>query len=234
MCASSFPAWNSLWKNANNLAWVHSFFDCYHTWTNSEAEYLKPNSPWRSDPSSDTFGKKAHKSTPTRRSELNHLCQVMTHLSIFSWSWALSSGGSYRIRAPSSKGSWRGLLSPARLIPSARKPSGPESKQRHNSKNNFFLKESRALQKCLITFRNSELIGCWSGDAGTTSADSKPTQGGCLAALCQHTVGSSAAGKNRMKEQRQRWSNGTARHIGCTKMGTTGCSRCHIGWHTTV
>ena len=155
-------------------------------------------------------------------------------MSIFSWSWALSSGGSYRTRAPSSKGSWSGLLSPARLIPSARKPSGPESKQRHNSKNNFFLEESRALQKSLITFRNSELIGCWSGDAGTTGAYSKPTQGSCSAALCQHTAGSSAAGKNTTKEQRQRWSNGTAHHIGCTKMRMTGCSRCHICWHATV
>lgn len=151
--------WNSPCKNTNNRAWVCSFFDCYHTWTNSETEYSEPNFPWCSDPSSDRFGHKAHKPTCTRRSELKYVCQMMTHLSIFSWSWALRSGGSYRTRAPSSKGSWRGLLSPARLIPSARKPSGPESKQRHNSKNKFFLEESRALQKSLIVFRNSELTG---------------------------------------------------------------------------
>lgn len=147
--------WNSLWKNANNSASVYSFFDCYHTRINSEAESLEPNFPWCSDPCSDTFGKKTHKPTRTGRSEPKHLRRVMTHLSIFSWSWALSSGGSYRTRAPSSKGSWRGLLSPARLMPSARKPSGPESKQRHNSKSNFLLEDSRALQKSLITFRNN-------------------------------------------------------------------------------
>jgi len=225
--------WNSLWKNTNKPTWGRSFF-CYHTWTNSEAEYLEPNLPWCSDPSSDTLGKKAHKPTRTSRSELKRLCQVMTHLSIFSWSWALSSGGSYRTRAPSSKGSWSGLLSPARLIPSARKPSGPESKQRHNSKNIIFLEESRALQKSVITFRNSELIGCRGEDAGTSGADSKPTQGSCLTAPCQHTAGSSVAGKNTMKEQRQRWSSGIACHVGCTTTYTAGCSRCHIWCHATV
>lgn len=134
----------------------------------------------------------------------------MTHLSIFSWSWALSTGGSYRTRAPSSNGSWRGPLSPARLTPSERKPRGPESKERHSSNNNIFLEASRASQHRLITLRNSELIECWSGGAHTAGADSKPKRGRCLAALWQHTVGISAAGKNRMEEQRQRWSSGTA------------------------
>lgn len=145
-------------------------FDRYHTWNNSVAEYLEPSFPWCSEPSSDTCGKKAYKHTHTR-SELNHLRQVMTHLSIFSCSWALSSGGSYRTRAPSSKGSWRGLLSPARLIPSARKPVGPESKQRHNSKNNILLEESRDLQKHVIKFRNAELIAYSTEVEKTTTAD---------------------------------------------------------------
>lgn len=175
-----------------------------------QAEYLESKSPWCSDPSSNTFGRKAHKPTPRKRSELLHSCQVMTHLSIFSWSWALRTGGSYRTRAPSSNGSWRGPLSPARLTPSERKPRGPEMEQRHSSNNNIFLEASRAWQQSLITLRNSELIGCWSGGAHTAGEDSKPKGGHCLAALWQHTVGSSAAGKKRMKEQRQWSSNGTA------------------------
>lgn len=140
-------------------------------------------------PAQTHVGKKAHKHTHTRRSELKHLRQVMTHLSIFSCSWALSSGGSYRTRAPSSKGSWRGLLSPARLIPRARKPVGPESKQRHNSKNNILLKESRDLQKHLIKFRNAE----WT--AYRTEVE-KATIADCVAS----THCSSTAGKKEQKD----------------------------------
>lgn len=88
--------------------------------------------------------------------------------------------------------------------------------------------ESRALQKHLIKFRNGELTGCSAEVEKTTVADSKSTEGTCLAALCRHTVGSSATGK---KEQRQRWSSGTAR-AGCTKVGAAGCSRCQLCWHT--
>ena len=133
-CASGLSFWwvedqTASGRKQTNWHGYMLSFDRYHTWNNSVAEYLEPSFPWCSEPSSDTCGKKAYKHTHTR-SELNHLHQVMTHLSIFSCSWALSSGGSYRTRAPSSKGSWRGLLSPARLIPSARKPVGPESKQK--------------------------------------------------------------------------------------------------------
>lgn len=152
MCAPAFPAtgFNFSWLGdqtgcrRRETTWHGCMpsFDCCHTWSNSEGEYLEPSLPRCPDPSSDKNRKKAHKPTCTKRSELKHLHQVMTHLSIFSCSWALSGGGSYRTRAPSSKGSWRGLLSPARLMPSARKPVGPESKQRHNSKNNLFQKKA--------------------------------------------------------------------------------------------
>lgn len=165
-----------------------------------QAEYLELKSPWCSDPSSNTFGRKAHKPTPRKRSELQHSCQVMTHLSIFSRSWALSMGGSYRTRAPSSNGSWRGRLSPARLTPSERKPRGPEMEQRHSSNNNIFLEASRAWQQSLITLRNSELIGCWSGGARSARAHSKPKQGRCLAAQWEALQQENTEPRNRGKE----------------------------------
>lgn len=52
-----------------------------------------------------------------------------TYLSSFSWSWALSGGGSYKTKAPSSKGSWRARRTPALLRPNARKPRGPRNQQ---------------------------------------------------------------------------------------------------------
>ena len=45
---------------------------------------------------------------------------VFTHLSTVSLAWADSSAGVYRIKAPSSNGSWRAVRIPFRLIPSPR------------------------------------------------------------------------------------------------------------------
>ncbi len=50
----------------------------------------------------------------------------VTNLSALRSSWALMAGGSYRTRAPSSNGSCRAFLSPARLSPRARRPNGPD------------------------------------------------------------------------------------------------------------
>lgn len=48
-----------------------------------------------------------------------------TYLSSFSWSWALSGGGSYRTKASFSRGSWRARRTPALFRPNAREPRGP-------------------------------------------------------------------------------------------------------------
>lgn len=51
------------------------------------------------------------------------------YLSSFSWSWTLSGGGSYRTKAPSSRGSWRARRTPALFRPNAREPRGPRNQQ---------------------------------------------------------------------------------------------------------
>lgn len=51
------------------------------------------------------------------------------YLSSFSWSWTLSGGGSYRTKAPSSRGSWRARRTPAFFRPNAREPRGPRNQQ---------------------------------------------------------------------------------------------------------
>lgn len=71
-----------------------------------------------------TFGEKTHKSQLSQTKKQRN--QLWTYLSALMSSWDLSAGGSNRTSASSAKGSWRALLTPVRLRPSARTPSKPK------------------------------------------------------------------------------------------------------------
>lgn len=60
-----------------------------------------------------------------------------TNLSVLRSSWAVRTGGSYRTRAPSSNGSCRAFLTPARLSPRARRPNGPDQNKHKPCINQF-------------------------------------------------------------------------------------------------
>lgn len=208
---------NSLWKKVNNLAWVHAFL-----WS---LPYLKQFS-----------GRILGTKLPLMfRAQLRHMweesTQTYTYKEVRAEACAPGIDSLVYFQLLVGTQQW-GLVQNQssffkRIVertpqpcpfntqsPQARRPwkqTKAQLKEQHPAE------ESRDLQKHLIKFRSAELIAYNTKVEKATIAD------------CVASTHCSTAGK---KEQRERWSNGTAHHVGCSKFGVTQCSRCQKCWHT--